>query len=77
MDNNSLCAVLLASKLWSTVYITFASGEAEVQIQVTDMNDNVPYFKDRLYTVQVPENTDPGTVIISVTAEDKDEGKTI
>ena len=51
-------------------------GEAEVQIRVTDMNDNVPYFKDRIYTARVPENTDAGTVVISVTAEDKDEGIT-
>lgn len=52
-----------------------AAGEAEVQIRVTDMNDNVPYFKDRIYTARVPENTDAGTVVITVTAEDKDEGK--
>jgi len=45
-----------------------------VQIRVTDMNDNVPYFKDRTYTARVPENTDPGTVVITVIAEDKDEG---
>ena len=38
------------------------------------MNDNTPFFKDRVYTARVPENTDPGTVIITVTAEDKDEG---
>jgi len=50
------------------------AGEAEVQIRVTDMNDNVPYFKDRIYTARVPENTDAGTVVITVTAEDKDEG---
>ena len=52
------------------------AGEAEVQIRVTDMNDNVPYFKDRIYTARVPENTDAGTVVITVTAEDKDEGMT-
>lgn len=49
-------------------------GEAEVQIRVTDMNDNSPFFRDNLYTTRVPENTDPGTVIITVTAEDRDEG---
>lgn len=38
------------------------------------MNDNTPFFKDRLYMARVPENTDPGTVIITVIAEDKDEG---
>ena len=52
-----------------------AAGEAEVQIRITDMNDNVPYFKERIYTARVPENTDAGTVVITVTAEDKDEGK--
>jgi len=55
--------------------MVLTAGEAEVQIRVTDMNDNVPYFKDRIYTARVPENTDAGTVVISVTAEDKDEGK--
>jgi hypothetical protein len=39
------------------------------------MNDNVPYFKETTYLARVPENTDPGTVVITVTAEDKDEGK--
>ena len=38
------------------------------------MNDNSPFFRDNLYTTRVPENTDPGTVIITVTAEDRDEG---
>ena len=48
-----------------------------MQIRITDMNDNVPYFKERIYTARVPENTDAGTVVITVTAEDKDEGKTL
>ena len=47
-----------------------------MQVRITDMNDNVPYFKDRIYTARVPENTDAGTVVITVTAEDKDEGET-
>ena len=46
-----------------------------MQIRITDMNDNVPCFKDRIYTARVPENTDAGTVVITVTAEDNDEGK--
>ena len=50
------------------------SGEVEVQIRVTDKNDERPYFKKNLYTASVPENADPGSVIITVTAEDKDEG---
>jgi len=54
--------------------LVVTAGEAEVQIRITDMNDNVPYFTDRIYTARVPENTDAGTVVITVTAEDKDEG---
>jgi Cadherin domain len=50
-----------------------SSGEAEVQIRVTDTNDNAPYFRDQLYSAHVPENAEPGSVIIAVTAEDRDE----
>ncbi len=49
-------------------------GEAEVQIRITDKNDNTPSFKKTVYTTRVPENTDAGVAIITVTAEDKDEG---
>lgn len=49
-------------------------GEAEIQIRVTDMNDNAPFFTERVYTARVPENTDIGTIIMTVTAEDLDEG---
>jgi len=50
-------------------------GEAEIQIRVTDMNDNAPFFSERLYTARVPENTDVGTIVMTVTAEDLDEGE--
>ena len=49
-------------------------GEAEVQIRITDMNDNTPFFAERVYTARVPENSDSGAVIITVTAKDMDEG---
>jgi len=49
-------------------------GEAEIQIRVTDMNDNAPFFIERVYTARVPENTDIGTIVMTVTAEDLDEG---
>jgi len=38
------------------------------------MNDNAPFFRERFYSARVPENTESGTVIITVTADDKDEG---
>jgi len=44
-----------------------------VQIRVTDTNDNSPYFHDRVYSVRVPENIEPGSVVIVVTAHDRDE----
>jgi len=50
-------------------------GEAEIQIRVTDMNDNPPFFTERVYTARVPENTDIGTIVMTVTAEDLDEGQ--
>lgn len=45
-----------------------------MQIRITDKNDNAPYFKQELYQASVPENTDVGAVVITVTAEDEDEG---
>jgi len=50
------------------------AGEAEIQVRVTDMNDNAPFFSDRTYTARVPENTDVGTIVMTVTADDLDEG---
>ena len=49
-------------------------AEAEIQIRVTDMNDNAPFFSERVYTARVPENTDIGTIVMTVTANDLDEG---
>jgi len=53
------------------------SGEAEIQIRVTDMNDNAPFFSERVYTARVPENTDIGTIVMTVTANDRDEGLSV
>ena len=50
-------------------------GEAELQIHITDKNDNAPFFKKRSYTASIPENADIGSVVIAVTAEDSDEGE--
>ena len=52
-----------------------STGEAEIQIRITDKNDNPPYFKHRTYNASLPENTDVGAIIITVTAEDEDEGR--
>ncbi|XP_054105866.2 protocadherin beta-6 [Callithrix jacchus] len=50
------------------------SGTSEIQIQVLDINDNVPEFAQELYEAQVPENNPLGSLIITVSARDLDAG---
>uniref|UniRef100_A0A5S6QNB3 Cadherin domain-containing protein n=1 Tax=Trichuris muris TaxID=70415 RepID=A0A5S6QNB3_TRIMR len=50
------------------------TASREVQIRITDVNDNVPQFESPLYTVQVSEKTPPGTAVIRVQAFDPDQG---
>lgn len=51
------------------------SGYATVRIFIGDVNDNPPTFKQQLYTVEVPENTEIGTTIIQLEPDDADLGK--
>uniref|UniRef100_A0A8C1Z8L7 Protocadherin-15 n=1 Tax=Cyprinus carpio TaxID=7962 RepID=A0A8C1Z8L7_CYPCA len=41
-------------------------------VEVTDINDNSPVFSQPIYTVNVPENTPAGTVILRLSAVDAD-----
>ncbi|XP_036281185.1 protocadherin gamma-B4 isoform X11 [Pipistrellus kuhlii] len=50
------------------------SGTIELQIQVTDANDNPPVFSQELYRVGLHENVFPGTTVLRVRATDQDEG---
>ncbi|XP_054550285.1 protocadherin gamma-B4 isoform X33 [Talpa occidentalis] len=50
------------------------SSNAQIQILVTDANDNPPVFSQELYRVGIPENVLPGTAVLRVTATDQDEG---
>ncbi|XP_010612232.1 protocadherin gamma-B5 [Fukomys damarensis] len=50
------------------------SGTTELQIHVTDANDNTPVFSQEVYKVSLPENTAPGTTVLQVSATDQDEG---
>ena len=54
--------------------ISVFTGEAEVQVRITDKNDNAPFFRHKQYNATVPENTDVGAVIMTVTSEDEDDG---
>uniref|UniRef100_UPI003AB0208E protocadherin-10-like n=1 Tax=Centroberyx gerrardi TaxID=166262 RepID=UPI003AB0208E len=46
-----------------------------ILVQVSDMNDNAPHFKQPSYTVYLTENNAPGASICSVTALDPDSGQ--
>uniref|UniRef100_A0A8C9ALV1 Protocadherin Fat 3 n=1 Tax=Prolemur simus TaxID=1328070 RepID=A0A8C9ALV1_PROSS len=50
------------------------SSLAIVTITVLDINDNPPVFERRDYLVTVPEDTSPGTQVLSVFATSKDIG---
>nr|XP_020043492.1 protocadherin beta-14-like [Castor canadensis] len=50
------------------------SGTTLVLIKVLDINDNAPQFAQRLYEVQVPEDTPIGSWIITIFANDLDAG---
>lgn len=45
-----------------------------IHLQVTDINDNAPEFEREVYQANVMEVSDPGTSVVQVTANDKDEG---
>ncbi|XP_004643916.1 protocadherin gamma-B4 [Octodon degus] len=50
------------------------SSTAQIQVLVTDANDNPPVFSQDIYKVSLPENVFPGTTVLQVTATDQDEG---
>ncbi|KAK0144536.1 Protocadherin alpha-7 [Merluccius polli] len=50
------------------------TGEMNIIINVSDVNDNPPVFTKDSYSIQLNENTPIGTTIIQVNATDLDEG---
>ncbi|XP_029918454.1 protocadherin alpha-8-like [Myripristis murdjan] len=50
------------------------SGTIQIIINVQDVNDNIPIFSKPLYKASVPENTPHGGTVITVHAQDLDEG---
>ncbi|XP_045205261.2 protocadherin beta-14-like [Mercenaria mercenaria] len=49
------------------------TGTVTLDIEVTDDNDNAPIFSEQLYNISVQENTAANTVILELSAVDKDE----
>ncbi|XP_077372754.1 neural-cadherin-like isoform X2 [Festucalex cinctus] len=50
------------------------SDTAYVRIFISDVNDNKPAFVQRLYEVAVDEDADVGLAVVTVSANDEDEG---
>ncbi|XP_027562566.1 protocadherin gamma-A7-like, partial [Neopelma chrysocephalum] len=50
------------------------TGTARIRVTVLDANDNAPVFSQAEYTVRVAEDVPVGSVLITVTATDADEG---
>ncbi|XP_048884462.1 protocadherin beta-16-like isoform X8 [Brienomyrus brachyistius] len=50
------------------------SGTVIIHVKVLDANDNVPVFSQAVYKVSLPENSPLGTVVVTVSATDADEG---
>ncbi|KAH0615982.1 hypothetical protein JD844_026691 [Phrynosoma platyrhinos] len=51
------------------------TGTALLTVRVLDSNDNVPAFEQPVYTVSLPENSPPGTLVLQLNASDPDEGQ--
>uniref|UniRef100_A0A672UHE3 Cadherin domain-containing protein n=1 Tax=Strigops habroptila TaxID=2489341 RepID=A0A672UHE3_STRHB len=50
------------------------TGTARIRVAVLDANDNAPVFSQAEYTVRVAEDEPVGSVLVTVTAADADEG---
>ncbi|XP_073477080.1 protocadherin gamma-C5-like isoform X15 [Aquarana catesbeiana] len=50
------------------------SAKMTVILRVSDVNDNAPTFTQSTYNAFVKENSDPGTLLCTVSATDADEG---
>ncbi|NXR74504.1 PCDGF protein, partial [Pycnonotus jocosus] len=50
------------------------TGTARIRVVVVDANDNAPAFSQAEYTVRVVEDVPVGSILITVTATDADEG---
>ncbi|NWS47934.1 PCDG2 protein, partial [Probosciger aterrimus] len=50
------------------------TGTARIRVAVLDANDNAPVFSQAEYTVRVAEDVPVGSVLVTLTASDADEG---
>lgn len=62
--------------MWSesNTHLFYPVDTAYVRVFVTDVNDNAPAFSQPVYEISVEEDKEVGFVVITVTANDEDEG---
>lgn len=60
--------------LKSNAHLFCPLDTAYVRVFVTDVNDNAPAFSQPVYEISVEEDKEVGFVVITVTANDEDEG---
>ena len=51
------------------------SAETELQVQITDVNDNAPVFSAAFFDVNFKESSPIGTLVFAARAEDVDYGQ--
>ncbi|XP_071001262.1 uncharacterized protein, partial [Oncorhynchus clarkii lewisi] len=51
------------------------SGTVVIHVTVLDANDNAPVFNQAVYKASLPENSPLGTLVLTVSSTDADEGK--
>lgn len=61
--------------LFTPVCLLSPLDTAYVRIFISDVNDNKPVFAQTVYEVDVDEDADVGSTILTVSANDEDEGK--
>ena len=77
--NDSDCVIdRETNEVYNLIVIARDGGDrtdtAVVMISVLDVNDNNPKFTQDTFAVYIPEESDDGTFVITVTATDPDEG---
>ncbi|XP_044280259.1 neural-cadherin-like [Varanus komodoensis] len=71
LDFETTTFFMLSIKAQNVATVPLASF-ATVYVNITDVNDNVPFFTSSTYEVSVPEGTGIGTSLLQVLATDSD-----
>lgn len=56
-------------------FFSLSTDTAYVRIFISDVNDNKPVFAQSVYEVDVDEDADVGSTVLTVSANDEDEGR--